>query len=77
MKGVYNPRTDTLSLVTRAAPIAGSDEVGEGLIINYGHDGTVVSVEVLDASKQVSEPLSIVHKLKALNLSRARPRPRW
>ena len=77
MKGTYHAKTDTLLLVSRDTAVVDSDEVGRGIVINYGYDGMVVSVEVRDASKQVSEPLSIVHKLRALNLSRARPRPRW
>ncbi len=44
--------------------IAESDEVREGVIIDYGGDGRVVSIELLDASEQIAEPLGIAYELK-------------
>jgi uncharacterized protein YuzE len=56
MKVVYDPDTDTLSFLFRNEPVAESDELREGLIIDYGRDGKIVSFEVLDASQHVIEP---------------------
>jgi len=39
MKVIYDPDTDTLSLVFREEDIAESDEVREGVIIDYNKDG--------------------------------------
>jgi uncharacterized protein YuzE len=64
MKIIYDPETDTLSLLFRDDPIAESDELKEGLIVDYGHDGKIVSVEVLDASENVTEPQGIAYELK-------------
>ena len=64
MKVIYDPDTDTLSLLFREEPIAESDELREGLIIDYGGDGGIVSVEVLDASEHVTEPQSIAYELR-------------
>ncbi len=64
MKVIYDPDTDTLSLLFREEPVAESDELREGLIIDYGRDGRIVSVEVLDASEHVAEPQSIVYELR-------------
>ena len=64
MKVIYDPDTDTLSLLFREEPVAESDELREGLIIDYGYDGRIVSVEVLDASEHVTEPQSIVYELR-------------
>ncbi|MCL0094282.1 DUF2283 domain-containing protein [Dehalococcoidales bacterium] len=64
MKVIYDPDTDTLSLLFREEPVAESDELGEGLIIDYGYDGRIVSVEVLDASEHVTEPQSIAYELR-------------
>jgi hypothetical protein len=36
-----------------------SDEVRPGLIADFGYDGGVVRFEILDASKQVQDPLSV------------------
>ena len=64
MKVIYDPETDTLSLIFREERIAESDEVREGVIIDYSEDGKVVSMEILDASEQISEPQGILFELK-------------
>ena len=64
MKVIYDPDTDTLTLLFRDEPVAESDELREGLIIDYGCDGRIVSVEVLDASEHVTEPQSIAYELR-------------
>ena len=64
MKVIYDPDTDTLSILFRDEQVAESDELREGLIIDYGHDGKIVSVELLDASQHVTEPQSIAYELR-------------
>ncbi len=64
MKVIYDPDTDTLSLLFREEPVAESDELREGLIIDYGYDGKIISIEVLDASEHVAEPQSIAYELR-------------
>jgi len=64
MKVIYDPETDTLSLLFREDSVAESDELREGLIIDYGRDGRIVSIEVLDASEHVAEPQSIAYELR-------------
>jgi len=64
MKVIYDPDTDTLSLLFRDDPVAESDELREGLIIDYARDGGIVSIEVLDASKHVAEPESIAYEMR-------------
>ena len=64
MKVVYDPETDILSIILRSEPIAESDEVREGLIIDYDKKGKVVSIEMLDATDNVSEPKGISYELK-------------
>ncbi|MFH1421377.1 MAG: DUF2283 domain-containing protein [Planctomycetota bacterium] len=51
MKAIYDPETDTLNLILREMPVKESDEVREGVIIDYGNDGKVVAIELLDASE--------------------------
>ncbi len=56
MKITYDPRTDTLSMVLRDhAQIVESDEDKPGVILDYDADGNLVSLEILDASKRVTE----------------------
>ncbi len=41
------------------AKIEGSDEHKPGLILDYGSEGSVVGLEVLDASKRMEDPKSL------------------
>lgn len=64
MRVIYDPDTDTLSIILREDKISESDEVREGLIIDYGKDGRIVSMEILDASEQTTDPQGIFYELK-------------
>ena len=56
MKATYDSRTDTLSIVLREnARVAESDEDKPGVILDYDEGGNLVSLEILDASKRVTE----------------------
>jgi uncharacterized protein YuzE len=56
MKAIYDARADTLSIILRAnAAVAESDEGKPGVILDYDEDGDLVSLEILDASKPVTE----------------------
>ncbi len=58
MKARYDEETDTLTLTLCDAPAAESDEDKPGVILDYGEDGSLVSLEVLDAWK-CSTPRSV------------------
>ena len=56
MKATYDSGTDTLSIVLMAdAAIAESDEDKPGVILDYDKEGNLVSLEILDASRRVTE----------------------
>lgn len=55
MKVHYDPETDTLTIRLREARIKESDEVRDGLVVDFGYDGGVVRFEVLRASKVVEK----------------------
>lgn len=59
MKVNYDPKTDTLSIIFRDARVAESDEDKPGVILDYDEAGSLVSVELLDASKCVEDPHSV------------------
>jgi len=64
VKVIYDPETDTLNLIFRDDPVAESDELREGLIVDYNREGKIVSIEVLDASENVTYPKGIVYEIK-------------
>lgn len=56
MKASYDSRTDTLNLVLKVgSPVADSDEPRPGIILDFDEQGDLVSVEILDASKRVTD----------------------
>ena len=60
MKVTYDPRTDTLSVILRDnARVAESDEDKPGIVLDYDEEGNLVSLEILDASKRVTETRKI------------------
>jgi uncharacterized protein YuzE len=55
MKATYDARTDTLSIILKAdGRIVEGDEGKPGTILDYDEHGNLVSLEILDASKQVT-----------------------
>jgi uncharacterized protein YuzE len=56
VKATYDAKTDTLSIIFKAdARVVESDEEKPGVILDYDEQGNLVSLEILDASKRVSE----------------------
>ena len=64
MKVVYDPETDILNFVLRDDDeIEESDEIKEGVIVDYDRHGKIVSIEVLDASKHAKKPLEVSYEV--------------
>ena len=59
MRIVYDPEVDVLRILLNNAPIEESDEDKPGVILDYDKDGNIVGLEILDASKRVSNPRSV------------------
>ncbi len=55
MKATYDPKTDTLSLELKSGPVAKSDEVKPGTILDYDDAGNLIGIEILNASQRVAE----------------------
>lgn len=59
MKAIYDIPTDTLTLELSCKPVAESDEGNPNVILDHDADGNLVGVEILDASKRVTEARSM------------------
>lgn len=60
MKVMYDKKTDSLSVILRDnVVVSESDEGKPGVILDYDKQGNLVSLEILDASKRVTEAQKI------------------
>jgi len=59
VKVTYDPEVDVLRILLSNAPIEESDEDKPGVILDYDNDGNIVGLEILDASKRVTNPRSL------------------
>lgn len=44
MTVIFDPETNTLSIILRDEKISESDEIKDGVIIDYSKDGKIVSI---------------------------------
>jgi uncharacterized protein YuzE len=64
MKVTYDPHTDTLSVILKEdTPVAESAEEKPGVILDYDAEGNLVSIEVLDASRRVTDACKIEYEM--------------
>lgn len=63
MRVIYDPKTDTLTIILNDTPVAESDEAKPGVILDYDGSGNIVSLEILDASRRVTQPTQMVYEL--------------
>jgi len=60
----YDPEVDVLRIILNDSPIEESDESKPGVILDYDKSGKVVSLEVLNASARVEDPLSVEYAVQ-------------
>ena len=64
MKVFYDSHTDTLSVILKDnVTIHESDEDKPGVILDYDKDGNLISLEILDASKRVTDTRKVDFQL--------------
>ncbi len=66
MKITYDQTADTLTIIFAETPVAESDEDKPGVILDYDTKGNLVSLEIMDASRQVTVPCKIEYQVSPL-----------
>ena len=59
MRIVYDREHDVMMIRLREAPIAESDEQGDGIILDRDEHGGLLGLELLDASERFADPEDI------------------
>jgi len=59
VKVTYDPEVDVLRIVLSDAAIEESDEDKPGVILDYDKDGNIIGLEILEASKRITNPRSV------------------
>ncbi len=54
MKTIYDPKADALYVRFADAPVAESEEVADGVVLDFDAEGKIVALELLDASKHLA-----------------------
>jgi uncharacterized protein YuzE len=63
MKVTYDARTDTLTVILKeGVRVAESDEDKPGVILDYDDQGNLLSLEILDASRRVTDARKIEYQ---------------
>ena len=64
MKVLYDSNTDTLTIIFQdEVAVAESDENKPGVVLDYDDSGALVSLEILDASRRVSDARKVEFEL--------------
>ena len=59
MKVTYDPEVDVFRILLSDAAIEESDEDKPGVILDYDRVGNVLGLEILEASKRMTNPRSV------------------
>ena len=66
MKVTYDPRTDSLTVILKeGVAVAESNEDKPGVILDYDEHGNLLSLEILDASRRVTDARKIEYQTTA------------
>ena len=69
MKIIYDQETDTMTVIFKESTVDESDEAKSGIIIDYDSMGDIVSIEILDARKRISQPTQVIYQLKERDIA--------
>lgn len=63
MKVKYDAEVDVMRIIFSEAEISESDEEKPGIILDYDNKGNIVGIEILNASKKISNPKSVEYEI--------------
>lgn len=63
MKVKYDKETDVLYILFSNEAISESDEERSGIILDYDSKGSIVAIEILNASKKMPQPLKVEYEV--------------
>lgn len=63
MKVKYDKEVDILYIRLSDSLIKQSDEDKPGIILDYAEDGSIVAIEILDASKKLPHPYKVEYEV--------------
>lgn len=63
MKVKYDKDVDILYILLSENKIAESDEEKPGIILDYDKSGSIVGIEILDASKSMKNPAKVEYEV--------------
>ena len=63
MKIKYDKTVDVLFISFSEAEVNESDEDKPGIILDYDKDGSIIGIEVLNASKKIPQPMKFEYEV--------------
>jgi len=55
----YDSKSDTLRIVLSTTPVKKCEYENPGIVLGYGGDGSLVNVEIPEASRRVDDPKTV------------------
>ena len=65
MKVEYSHTADALYVYFREVEAARSDDIAEGVVVDFDSQGQIVGIEILDVRSRLSDYLKIRHSTKS------------
>ncbi|MDZ4202024.1 MAG: DUF2283 domain-containing protein [Gallionella sp.] len=65
MKVEYDAQADAMYIRLAAGTVSDSDEVREGVVLDYDEAGRVLGIEILDVSRRTDNPREMAFEMLA------------
>ena len=64
MKITYDQETDTITIRFKDGLVSESDGLQEGMVADFDDEGSIVGLEIFEASKRVTQPQNLIFESK-------------